>query len=245
MNYLYSAWESKEAMCGDTHKDIALIYREIAKLHLICHRPEEAIDNFQKAKAVYEKLGTDQSLQNAASVMYSIGAIYYNNRDLKKAVECMAAAVKGVEAFNGAVHLKTVKLYLRLAEIQLELARNELKEIDRTQLDATDQSPDAGQEDEYKYENLDNAIQLYREVLRRQYKLFTENSAQVAATLQTIGDAYIAKNDYPNAVSFYQKCLSISNDVHGPDHQSTLLVMRKLSQAVNSEKQQIRRIMRE
>lgn len=57
----------------------------------------------------------------------------------------------------------------------------------------------------------------------------TAYNTEVAVSYNSIGLAYYRKGDYPKALEYYQKALTIWEETLGPDHQNTQMVKDKIS----------------
>ncbi|EFC49772.1 predicted protein [Naegleria gruberi] len=215
--HLIQAWESKLNMSGtSTHPDIAKVFREMAYVHIKNGTTNEAIENFQKAKKVYEDLGTGVDLLNAAVTSYTIAGLYRESQNLNKSIEFYQDASKGVESYYGPYHKKTIRVFEKFASSVLEDAQ--ARDNDR--------------------EGLTRAILIYKELQKRKTKLHGSDSQEVAVTLETLGDIEYAMESYANALLYYEKAWLLCEEILGSSSYNTISLNEKRTRTKQVAKQQ-------
>ncbi|KAG2393404.1 hypothetical protein C9374_006935 [Naegleria lovaniensis] len=202
LTHLINAWETKLQMVGtQQHPDIAKVFREMASVHLKNGTINEAIENFEKAKKVYEEMGTPVGLYNAAVIAYTIGNLFDEMNNFEKASLYYEGATGGVESFYGPYDMKTIKVYERFARAVLEQAQSQ--NDDRTLYD--------------------KATSLYKELLKRKSLLYGNDSPEAGITLEILGDIQFTLEDFANALLYYDKAWLIADEVYGPQDETISL----------------------
>jgi tetratricopeptide (TPR) repeat protein len=229
---LQQAWEIKEALVqGEDHEDIAKVYREMGSVHWKKGNLEEAVESFNRAFRIYNDLPDEVNAANASIVSYLLGLVKYQMGQVDKALSDFELAKTGIEKYYGPVHEKTLKVYYKLADLAMEKAKVDVASkistvLSKSNLNLNNSGDSDNNDDEYTT-NLDKAIKLYRDVLRRQIKLYGMDSELVAQTFEVLGDAYLMREDALNSSLMYKRAIRVLEDIHGSDSQSVRLLNSK------------------
>lgn len=202
LSHLINAWETKLQMTGSQqHPDIAKIFREMAAVHLKNGTINEAIENYEKAKKVYEEIGTPVALYNADVISYTIANLFDEMNNFEKASFYYEASTRGIENYFGPYEKKTIKVYERFARAVLEQAQSQ-------------------NDDKTLY---DKATSLYKELLKRKLRVYGNDSPEAGITLEILGDIQFTLEDYANALLYYDKAWLIADEVYGPQDETISL----------------------
>lgn len=235
MKCLEQAWELKEALVGsEQHPDIAKIYREMGTVHWKSGSNDEAISAFTKSQSIYTSLAGEVNAANASIVSYFLGVVHYSSGNLDRALGDLEISLKGVEAFFGPLHNKTLRVYRKLAELALEKAKICLADSNVQQFRRETTRETEYNEDQNVNLLIKKTVFLYRELLKRQLESYGEESESVAMTYEILGDVYAMQDDHLKASLMLKKATEIMTELFGANDRRTMAASDKYNEA-NSE----------
>jgi len=216
----------------DNEKELAGLYNDIGLLHNNKGDYDIALEYYQKALEIYEKVFGTEHPDTAKSYNY-IGLLYNNQGNYDKALEYYMKALEIREKLFGTGYFDTATSYNNIGELHAKRGDYD-KALDyyhkaleiRMKVFGTEH-PDTAQ----SYNNFgvlymkkgdyDNALEYYMKALKIWDNVLGTDHPDTAISYNNFGVLYMKKGDYDKALEYFQKALEIRVKVLGTDHPDT------------------------
>lgn len=236
LDNLFECIKLRKSLYGEDHPEVALIHNSIGNVHSKQEKLDEAMNSYEEALRIYRS-DYGEYHPSVASTIQNIGNTHFRLGKEELALQCIKKALSIRENLYGNQHPDIAGTLQNLGQLYAYYekhgqAMENLQRALEIRIRQQEQEPQYGSG--YKSDNniniarimnamgniyvdtgnLEMALKLQREALKRKRAAFGITNASIAISLMDLGTIYKKLGDLDEGISLYKEALSIQQEYY-------------------------------